>query len=223
MAARSPISVSARGAHSSCSTASSAITGCGGTSSRSRTSGRSWPDAPGCGESTPPPSTFPSPTTPTPSRRSLPRWTGPSHLVGNSFGAALALELAARHPAIVASLVVNGGTAGWSGSFLPEVVAERLSKSLEALDLPAEEIVSLWVPQFVTSSAARSVVSELGPNHVGRPSRRDARDDACVCRGRPAPEACRYHRPDLAHLARRTSARRCPSPRISAPRSPSRG
>ena len=120
-------------------------------------------DAPGCGGSTQPPSTF----TLADYADALATFIGAlgldrPHLVGNSFGAALALELAARHPAIVASLVVNGGTAGWSGSFLPEVVAERLSKSLEAVDLPTEEIVSLWVPQFVTSSAARSVVSELG-------------------------------------------------------------
>ena len=119
-------------------------------------------DAPGCGGSTQPPSTF----TIADYADTLAEFIAGlgldrPHLVGNSFGAALALELAARHPAIPASLVVNGGSAGWSGSFPPEVVAERLRHSLEALDLPAEDIVSRWVPQFVTSSASEPVVSDL--------------------------------------------------------------
>ena len=119
-------------------------------------------DAPGCGGSTQPPATF----TIADYADTLAEFIAElgldrPHLVGNSFGGALALELAARHPTIPASLVVNGGSAGWSGSFPPEVVAERLRQSLEALDLPAEEVVSRWVPQFVTSSAAEPVVSEL--------------------------------------------------------------
>ncbi|MFL5778246.1 MAG: alpha/beta fold hydrolase [Chloroflexota bacterium] len=120
-------------------------------------------DAPGCGGSSSPPATF-----------QIAEYADllaefiaslgldRPHVVGNSFGGALALELAARHPSIPASLVVNGGYAGWSGSFPPEAVAERLRRSLPDLDLPPEEVVSRWMPGFVTSSAPPSVVHDLG-------------------------------------------------------------
>jgi pimeloyl-ACP methyl ester carboxylesterase len=84
-------------------------------------------------------------------------------VVGNSFGGTLALELAVRHPSIPRSLVPADGYAGWSGSFPPEVVAQRLSQSLPDLELSAEQVVAKWVvPGFVTPSAPASVVHELG-------------------------------------------------------------
>jgi pimeloyl-ACP methyl ester carboxylesterase len=150
-------------------------------------------DAPGCGASTQPPPTF----TIADYADTLATFIGAlgldrPHLVGNSFGGALALELAVRHPSIPASLVVNGGSAGWSGSFPPEVVAERLRHSLEALDLPAEEVVSRWVPQFVTASASESVVSELGAIIA------DVRPDGMRVMMRAYAEA--DLRPELAHI-----------------------
>ena len=54
------------------------------------------------------------------------------------------------------------GYAGWSGSFPPEVVAQRLSQSLPDLELPAEQVVAKWIPGFVTPSAPPSVIDELG-------------------------------------------------------------
>jgi pimeloyl-ACP methyl ester carboxylesterase len=121
-------------------------------------------DAPGCGGSSGPPPAFGMPqyadTLATFIRAlELDR----PHLVGNSFGGTLALELAVRHPSIPRSLVPADGYAGWSGSFPPEVVAQRLSQSLPDLELPAEQVVAKWVvPGFLTPSAPASVVDELG-------------------------------------------------------------
>lgn len=84
------------------------------------------------------------------------------HVVGNSFGATLALDLAIRHPAVPGRLVAADGYAGWSGSFPPDVVARRLSQSLPDLELPPEEVVAKWMPGFVTDAAPASVTEELG-------------------------------------------------------------
>jgi pimeloyl-ACP methyl ester carboxylesterase len=119
-------------------------------------------DAPGCGGSSVPPPTF-----------RMPEYAGAlakfietlglerPHVVGNSFGGTLALELAVRHPAIPRSLVPTDSYAGWSGSFPAEVVAQRLSQSLSDLELPGEQVVARWIPGFVTTSAPRSAIDEL--------------------------------------------------------------
>ena len=83
------------------------------------------------------------------------------HVVGNSFGGTLALELAVRHPTVPRSLVVADGYAGWSGSFPPQVVAERLDQSLSDLALPPEQVAARWMPGFVTSAAPVSLTDEL--------------------------------------------------------------
>jgi pimeloyl-ACP methyl ester carboxylesterase len=119
-------------------------------------------DAPGCGASSVPPRTFRMADyadTLATFIRALD--LEHPHVVGNSFGATLALELAARHPAIPSSLVPADGYAGWGGSFPPGVVAQRLSQSLSDLELPPEQIVAKWIPGFVTASAPQSVVEEL--------------------------------------------------------------
>jgi pimeloyl-ACP methyl ester carboxylesterase len=45
------------------------------------------------------------------------------HVVGHSFGTMIALSTAARHRAVLASLVLIGGYAGWAGSLPPAEVA----------------------------------------------------------------------------------------------------
>lgn len=120
-------------------------------------------DAPGCGGSAVPPPTFGMPEyADTLAKFIHALGLERPHVVGNSFGATLALELALRHPAIPRSLVVADGYAGWSGSFAPEVVAERLKQSLPDLELPAEQVVARWMPGFVTTSAPASTIDELG-------------------------------------------------------------
>lgn len=74
------------------------------------------------------------------------------HIVGNSFGGSLALQLCVRHPDVIRSVVAADTYAGWSGSFSPDIVASRLSQSLPDLDLPAEQVVARWLPGFVTAA-----------------------------------------------------------------------
>lgn len=92
-------------------------------------------DAPGCGRSSEPPASF-----------RMPDYAAVAagfvaaiglerpHVVGVSFGATLALALHRHDPSLPRSLVLASPYAGWAGSLPPEVVAERLSSSLLALD-----------------------------------------------------------------------------------------
>jgi pimeloyl-ACP methyl ester carboxylesterase len=92
-------------------------------------------DAPGCGKSEDPPESF----------RLLEYADvlagliaalelSPAHVLGHSFGGALALELALRHPEAVARLVVAGGYAGWAGSLPATEVKQRLAFALDIAD-----------------------------------------------------------------------------------------
>ena len=79
------------------------------------------------------------------------------HLVGLSFGGALALAVAARHPGLARSLVVVSGYAGWAGS-LPPDVDQRLTQALALSALTADEFVDTLLPtMFATMPAADDV------------------------------------------------------------------
>jgi pimeloyl-ACP methyl ester carboxylesterase len=79
------------------------------------------------------------------------------HLVGLSFGAVLALEFFRRHPTIPRSLVLASAYAGWAGSLPPELVEQRLLRTLRELDLPPGQ----WVPGFVREIFTDSAPPEL--------------------------------------------------------------
>ena len=128
-------------------------------------------DAPGCGQSADPPETF-----------RLPEYAdvlagliaavglGRAHVLGHSFGGALALELARRHPELVASLILAGGYAGWAGSLPAAEVERRLAFALDTADrLPGgfapESMFGLFSDKFSPEAAAllRTVMSESRP------------------------------------------------------------
>src|SRR5579859_2943466 len=129
-------------------------------------------DARGCGPSSMPPDGFRMPDYADLLAEFIDRLDlGRPHLVGNSFGGTLALQLASRHPEVPRSVVGIGTYAGWSGSFDPEVVAQRLAASMPDLDLPPEEVAAKWVTGFVTPEAAepikhewRSIIADFKPN-----------------------------------------------------------
>jgi pimeloyl-ACP methyl ester carboxylesterase len=94
-------------------------------------------DAPGCGGSSDPPSHF-----------SLPGYADvlaafmtavglrKAHVAGLSFGGGLGIQLAARHPRRVRSLVLVSAYAGWAGSLSPEQVTARRRTVAEELRHP---------------------------------------------------------------------------------------
>lgn len=119
-------------------------------------------DAPGCGGSSTPPQSFRMADYADVLAGFI-KWLGLGrpHLVGNSFGGTLALQLAIQHPELARSVVGIDTYAGWSGSFAPDIVAQRLNASLPDLDLPAEEVATKWLPGFVTAAAPEAIKEEL--------------------------------------------------------------
>ena len=92
------------------------------------------------------------------------------HVVGLSFGGALALELYRRHPAIPRTLVLVAAYAGWAGSLPPGVAASRLQLSLELAARPPDEFVQAMTPTLFSASAPAetmkgfaAIMSELHP------------------------------------------------------------
>lgn len=104
-------------------------------------------DAPGCGESGDPPDPF-----------SMADYADclaefiallgleRPHVLGISFGGALALALFGDHPTVPGSLVLAGAYAGWAGSLPPEEVTRRVRVISGQMRKPVEE----WLPSYVT-------------------------------------------------------------------------
>ena len=112
-------------------------------------------DAPGSGRSDDPPESFRMPDY----ADALAGFVdalhqGRPHVVGLSFGGALALELYRRHPTIPRTLVLAGAYAGWAGSLPPEIVAQRLQSSLQLADLPPDRLVSTLLPTMFSASVS---------------------------------------------------------------------
>lgn len=81
------------------------------------------------------------------------------HVVGLSFGGALAIALAARHRGSVRSLVVVSGYAGWAGSLSRDVAESRLAQALALSELAPTEFVGTLLPtMFATEPDPASVV-----------------------------------------------------------------
>lgn len=86
---------------------------------------------------------------------------GRPHLAGLSFGGALALELFRRHPRLPASLVLAGAYAGWAGSLPPDVVKERLARSLRSAELPPAQFAAALLPTMFSTTAPRGRTAEF--------------------------------------------------------------
>ena len=71
---------------------------------------------------------------------------GRPHVVGLSWGGALALELYRRHPRIPRSLTLASAYAGWAGSLDPDARDQRLRTSLELAAQPIDQFVTALLP-----------------------------------------------------------------------------
>ena len=119
-------------------------------------------DAPGCGGSSDPPEHF-----------RLPEYADcleqfvsalgleQPHVLGHSWGSALALELYRLRPTIVRSLVLVGAYAGWAGSLRPDQVAQRLEFALRIADLPPSTFEPASMPGLFSDAMPENRRSEL--------------------------------------------------------------
>jgi pimeloyl-ACP methyl ester carboxylesterase len=80
------------------------------------------------------------------------------HVVGLSFGGALALELHRRHPQSAATLTLVSAYAGWRGSLPDDVAEARLQQALALADLSPQELVDTLLPTMFATSPAPDVV-----------------------------------------------------------------
>ncbi len=87
---------------------------------------------------------------------------GRPHVVGLSFGGALALALYRRHPAVPRTLVLASAYAGWAGSLPGDVAARRLQQALELADLSPRQFVDTLLPTMFSTSTPADVVDALG-------------------------------------------------------------
>lgn len=118
-------------------------------------------DMPGCGRSVDPPETF---------RASdfadcLAAFIGAlglerPHVLGLSFGSALALELYRSYPSLPRSLILASAYAGWASSLPPDAVEARKQRVLRALVLPPEQWAREWSPSML-SAAPAALVDEV--------------------------------------------------------------
>jgi pimeloyl-ACP methyl ester carboxylesterase len=81
-------------------------------------------------------------------------------VVGLSFGGALALALADRHPTVPAALVLASAYAGWHGSLPSDVASARLEQALRlSLVSPSEFVDTLLPTMFASAVGANDILA----------------------------------------------------------------
>jgi pimeloyl-ACP methyl ester carboxylesterase len=84
-----------------------------------------------------------------------------AHLVGLSFGGALALATFHRHRGLASSLTLVSGYAGWLGSLGTDEADQRLARSLDASRLTPDEFVAAMAQSMFSPSAGGELVAPL--------------------------------------------------------------
>lgn len=86
---------------------------------------------------------------------------GPVHVLGHSWGSALALSFCVRRPALVRSLVLVGAYAGWAGSLPPEEVEQRLAFAMHVAELDAGDFAGPSMPGLFSDAMPDDRAAEL--------------------------------------------------------------
>jgi pimeloyl-ACP methyl ester carboxylesterase len=89
-----------------------------------------------------------------------------AHVVGLSFGATIAQEIAIRHPGRVRSLVLGSSTGGGELYFPPERQVREFVRRLD--ELPAEEGLWASVPYLYAATTWRRHAPRIGEDIAGR-------------------------------------------------------
>jgi pimeloyl-ACP methyl ester carboxylesterase len=83
------------------------------------------------------------------------------HLVGLSFGGALAIATAARHADLARSLVVVSGYAGWRGSLPVDVAEQRLAQAATLSRMSPDELADTLLPTMFATAPAEDDVDRF--------------------------------------------------------------
>jgi pimeloyl-ACP methyl ester carboxylesterase len=86
----------------------------------------------------------------------------PAHVVGLSFGGAMAIELCRRHPELAATVTLAGAYAGWAGSLSTAAAMARLEQALRISALTPDEFVATLLPTMFSTQPAPDVVEAFG-------------------------------------------------------------
>lgn len=82
-----------------------------------------------------------------------------AHIGGLSFGGALAIAFARRHPAVPQSLILTSAYAGWAGSLPAVEVQRRLDQALRLSELTSEEFCATLLPTMFRESVPEADVA----------------------------------------------------------------
>lgn len=97
----------------------------------------------------------------------------PVHVVGLSWGGALALQLFRQHPDVVSTLILVSAYAGWGGSLPADVVEQRLQlmrrNSTRSPETWASDLIDTLLPEQAagTASVAEELHSMIAEFHPG--------------------------------------------------------
>ena len=83
------------------------------------------------------------------------------HIIGLSFGGALALALCHRHPDTAMTLSLASAYAGWGGSLPAAIAEQRLRQALALADLSPDELVGALLPTMFSESPPAATVDQF--------------------------------------------------------------
>lgn len=92
------------------------------------------------------------------------------HIVGVSFGGALALAFCGRFPTVPSTLVLASAYAGWRGSLTPSAAEQRLEQALALSELPRDALVDTLLPTMFSDGTPTDVVDAFGAAIRAAPS-----------------------------------------------------
>jgi len=161
-----------------------------------------------------------------------------AHIMGLSFGGALALEFQHRHPELVRTLVLASAYAGWRGSLSAEAADARLAQALQLSRNSGRDFVDTLLPTMFALQVApqdleafRAALENFHPVGFRAMALATAQDLRALLRGVNVPTLLVYGNNDqrapitvAEHLRREihVSARRSPGCRARVQRGASR-
>ncbi len=128
---------------------------------------------------------------------------GTPHVVGLSFGGAVAIEFNHRHPTIPATLTLAGAYAGWAGSLPSDAANQRLTQALTLSQLCSAEFVDALLPTMFSDGTPEDAVEGFrsamlafhpaGFRAMARASAEDLRAGLNLASWATTPAAARQH------------------------------